>query len=109
MRYSTDKGYIDYTPDTQDMIGIDDDGYDMMSESYTMIDLVYVSPEYRKQGIARQMMTDFLTTMSGTIRLAALPKEKSIEVEDLVSFYESIGFMVDDEQCGDAVVMSMDI
>lgn len=96
---------------TSDSI-FDDEGYESQGEDYVMIDLVYVVPEERGKGIARKMMADEIAKIKKehpglTIKLSALPKDDGIDQERLVSFYESIGFMVDDIQETAGVIMSM--
>jgi ribosomal protein S18 acetylase RimI-like enzyme len=106
MRFEADHGCIEYG--TQSDPSFDADGYESNGPSYIMIYFVYVEKEYRRQGIARKMLSALLDTLHGqTVKLAVLPKEVSIAQDALVSFYESIGFSASSVQGSAAVVMEM--
>ena len=104
---SSDKyGYVSYCQEEE--LLFDYEGNEIGSKPYMLISHVYVYPEYRCQGHARRLLAEAIKTMkmSGLpIRLAALPTEDNINMEDLVNFYESMGFDVEDTST-DAVVMA---
>ena len=105
---STEKhGYVSYCQEEE--LLLDSEGNEIGSEPYMLISHVYVHPEYRRQGHARRLLATAIKEMEKTglsICLAALPEEDNIDMDDLVAFYESAGFAVDeDKQGGDAVVM----
>jgi GNAT superfamily N-acetyltransferase len=102
-----ERGYVSYGIDSESQW--DDEGEET-SFDYILIDLVYVRPEHRRQGVAREMMKAVVAELRKQelpVKLAALPKGDSIEMEDLVAFYASLGFSPTQEQGGDAVVMEL--
>ena len=81
-------------------------------EEYALIEKIFVEPEDRRQGKARAMLREAVEEIKAkhprlAIKIAALPfGDDAIEVSDLVDFYESEGFSV--ENCdGHAVIMVM--
>jgi GNAT superfamily N-acetyltransferase len=70
------------------------------------VDLLSVPKTRRGKGCGRTLMENFLKEFQGTsLYLVALPKERSIDMDCLVSFYESLGFSPSDDECGDGVLM----
>ena len=84
-----------------DVIGVDE---------YVLIDKVFVPLLERCKGKGREIMVDALEEIkrdfSGiTVKIAALPfGEESIDMDDLVKFYETLGFAISDVS-GDAVIL----
>ena len=102
------KGYVSYSTQTDPLF--DDEGEEIGSESYILIDLVYVQPDFRGQGVARQLLAETLAMLKDqplAVRLCALPKDKTTTLEGLISFYESMGFAAMDEQGGAGVAMEL--
>lgn len=86
----------------------DEEGEVIGSKEYILIDLVYVPPKLRRQGVAKKLLKNELIKMKKKglpIFLAALPKEKDIDMDQLVEFYERMGFCVDEESLGGATVI----
>ena len=88
----------------------DDEGVCVDAEEYALIEKIFVAPEDRRQGKARAMLRQTIEEIKAKhsgmkIKLAALPfGEDAIDMSDLVAFYESEGFSV--ENCdGHAVIM----
>lgn len=101
------EGYVSYS-DTVDTF-FDEDCNEFEGTPYILIDKVYVYPEYRKQGFARKLLAEALAEVKDCgkeIKLVALPLEESIGQDDLVAFYESMGFRPDDEPGCSGVIMS---
>lgn len=102
-------GYIQYDKTSDDIYN--DEGDITGEDKYILIGKVFVDPDYRKKGFARQMMIETLKDIKSKsdlpVRLAALPLNNSIDGQDLVSFYESLGFDVTNTE-GSAVVMEWD-
>jgi HK97 family phage portal protein len=77
-------------------------------DEYVLFALVYVNPNDRGQGHAGKLLDRAIENTAGTgreIKLIADPKEESIKLEDLVSFYKKHGFNVDDDFPGSGVLM----
>lgn len=60
---------------------------------------LYTEPEYRRKGYARKHIQFVIseirkTGYSGLIEIEVSPRENSIDVDDLVSFYKSMGLVV---------------
>jgi len=103
-----EKNYISYSEQCDPIF--DNEGNEIAEEKYILIDLVYVCPEDRKKGIARKMIVELISELKKqplAVKLVALPKEKSIDQDALVSFYESVGFSVSDEQGCSGVIMEL--
>jgi GNAT superfamily N-acetyltransferase len=61
-----------------------------------VIDLLFVKPECRKQGFARNLLKKaYEYAGEKTIYLVACPKEKNISFSELVDFYMSEGFDIE--------------
>jgi GNAT superfamily N-acetyltransferase len=105
-----DFGFVRYGEESDPIF--DEEGNETDEKAYILIDLVYVKPEYRRQGYARKLLTETLAEIRAEsdlpIFLAALPKDDTIDMESLVSFYESVDFTPTDEQGSAAVVMEYD-
>jgi len=107
MKYETKHGYVVYGEQTDTLL--DDDGYETESDPYIMIDLVYVEKKYRRNGIARNMLTEVIAMLRQQpldVKLAALPHD-GIDLESLVAFYESLGFTPSSGQGSAAVIMEL--
>ena len=71
--------------------------YDL--ETYPLIYNLYVHPEHRRCGHSKRLLQWVIseirrTGYTGEISIEAFPKENSINLEDLVKYYESIGLKV---------------
>jgi len=107
MKIESKYGYVSYHEETDPVF--DSECNEIGEKTYMLIDLVWVESEYRRQGYARKMLAEAIVEMEKTglpIYLAALPKDDDVELDWLVSFYESAGFVANDEdQGGSAVIM----
>ena len=109
MIFVAEFGYVEYTPEYTDTL-FDDDGDEYESDPYTLIDLVYVRPEYRGNGNGRKLLTSALKeilALGKSVKLCANPKENCMSQTDLVAFYGSCGFSLCDEQGADSVFMEI--
>ena len=66
---------------------------------YVHIYDLYVFPDYRRKGKARELLKSVIDAIRKTgytdkIKIVAEPREDSIKKEDLISFYESLGLEV---------------
>ena len=105
---TTEKNYISYSENTDPIF--DNEGNEIGEEKYILIDLVYVCSEDRRKGIARKMIEELLPELKSQplpVKLVALPKEKSIDQDDLVYFYESLGFSPSETQGCSGVIMEL--
>lgn len=90
----------------------DEEGDEIGSEEYVLIEKVFVPAHQRRQGVARKMLRNALADIkrhypSLPIKVAALPfGPDPIEMDDLVAFYESEGFSVTNTD-GHAVIMTL--
>lgn len=90
----------------------DDEGDVVGSEEYALIEKLYVNVADRGQGVGRELLVSTLADIAQQypgvcIKVAALPfGEDAIDMTDLVAFYESVGFDVEDTN-GPAVIMTM--
>lgn len=89
---------------------LDEEGDEIVTEEYVLIDKLFVAEDQRRQGLGRKLLRTCIEAINDkfglTIKLAALPdNEDIISQNDLVAFYESEGFTPDDEQGGAGVVM----
>jgi GNAT superfamily N-acetyltransferase len=90
----------------------DEEGNETAGEDYALIEKIFVPKESRGRGAGRALLRNALREITAAhpgmdIKLAALPFDDGMDMEDLVSFYESEGFDVDNTD-GDAVVMKFD-
>lgn len=93
----------------------DSEGEEVGSEEYVLIEKVFVPSEQRGKGIARKLLMGAIAEAKNahqklSIKIAALPFDEesgnALDMVDLVSFYESVGFDVEGD-AGSAIVMSM--
>lgn len=85
----------------------DDEGDVVGSDEYVLIEKIWVPAEQRGNGVGRKIMVEALEEIEKTgltCKVAALPFDGGMEMADLVEWYESFGFSVEDAS-GDAVVM----
>lgn len=110
MKKMMKKSYIAWDLQADDLY--DSDGECCGQDEYVLIEKLYVAPAYRRQGKGRAMLREALAEISAQhpgmdVKVAALPfGEEAIEMEDLVAFYESEGFAVDNCD-GHAVIMKL--
>ena len=93
----TEAGYIDWDLFTDE--AYDSEGNEIEGETYVKIENLYIKPEFRGNGCARSLLTLAIASIRNsctglTIKIVAEPKEDSVEVEKLASFYESFGLEV---------------
>ena len=94
-------GFVNFS--VQDDPIFDDKGNETGSEKYVLIDLIKINKEERGRGYAKKLLAEAIQEAKKEklpIKLVALPKEKDIDQDRLVSFYESMGFSVDEEHLG---------
>jgi predicted GNAT family N-acyltransferase len=96
MKIENGKSFVEFSVDS---MMIDED----TEKEYILINLIYTAPEARGQGVARKMLTEAVAEIGKNfpgmeVKLCALPKEDSVDMDRLVDFYKSVGFRVDDEQ-----------
>ena len=87
----------------------DADGEVVGIEEYALIEKVWVPAEQRGQGKGRELVEQAIKEIEVTglsCKIAALPFDDGMEMADLVEWYESFGFSVEDAS-GDAVIMVM--
>ena len=97
--------YISWTVTEDDTY--DADGEVVGVEEYALIEKVWVPVEQRGQGKGRELMAQAIKEIEATglaCKIAALPFDGGMAMADLVEWYESFGFSVEDAS-GDAVVM----
>ena len=103
------QAYVSWDIETE--VLFDEDGCEYDGDQYVLIEKIWVPESERGQGKGRKMLEqaiDDIRTQHGkiTIKIAALPFDSGMEMDDLVAFYESVGFDVEDTS-GHAVIMSM--
>lgn len=99
--------YVSWTVTEDDIY--DADGEVVGVEEYALIEGVWVPAEQRGNGVGRKIMVKALEEIEKTgltCKVAALPFDGGMEMADLVEWYESFGFSVEDAS-GDAVIMVM--
>ena len=87
----------------------DADGEVVGVEKYALIEKVWVPAQQRGQGKGRELMEQAIKEIEVTglsCKIAALPFDDGMEMADLVEWYESFAFSVEDAS-GDAVIMVM--
>ena len=105
------KNYVSWCLDNE--ISWSEDGDEIIGKEYAKIDLVWVCPEDRKKGIGRKILVEEIEKIKTihpdmAIKLVVEPKdEDAMDYEQLVSFYESVGFSLDMEVGCDKVFMSL--
>lgn len=95
-----DKSYTSWTTMADDIEEYDEYGnfVDVTSgPEYAVIDKIYVDPSERGRGKARSMLRETIQEIQSErpdipIKLNALPLEPEVDMDRLVSFYESEGF-----------------
>lgn len=90
----------------------DDEGEEVGSEEYVLIEKLFVPSHQRRLGVARKLLREAIAEAKQQyptlpIKVAALPfGDDQIDMADLVAFYESEGFSV--SNCdGHAVIMEL--
>ena len=67
-------------------------------ETTALIYNLYVHPEYRQQGKAKMLLMHVINEIKagykGTIKIETIPRENSICLKKLSSFYEKMGLKV---------------
>lgn len=91
----------------------DEDGNESESDEYALIEKIFVPEESRRDGAGRRMLRDTLREIQSdypgmSIKIAAYPfGENKIDMTDLVEFYESEGFDIENTD-SHAVIMEFD-
>ena len=103
------QAYVSWNLETE--VLFDEDGCEYDGEEYALIEKIWVPAEDRGQGKGRKMLEEAIEEIKAThgnitIKIAALPFDNGMDMADLVAFYESVGFDVEDTS-GHAVIMSM--
>lgn len=103
------KNYANIDENYQDVIGIDDEGSEIMSKPYNLVTGVHVEKGERGKGIARKLLEDEISKVKNDlpIRLSADPMDSETDQDKLVKFYESMGFSLEDQTGQSGVVMSL--
>jgi GNAT superfamily N-acetyltransferase len=73
--------------------------YSLKENEPAIIFNLYVEPEYRRQGHARALISYVIreirkTKYQNEILIKAEPRENSINIEDLITFYERMGLKI---------------
>ena len=85
---------------------IDEDGDEVVTDEYVLIDMVSVPAHLRGQGIARRMLGEALEAIRAEYpgwRIVLLPRDTvspDTDIDRLVAFYESMGFCDDENEIG---------
>ena len=100
-------GFVSYGVDVEEKF--DDEGEELDGEEYVLIEKIEVDEEMRGKGLGRKYLSESIKNIEKEhpglpIRLAALPDHGTMDMSDLVYFYETEGFDVTNT-AGDAVVM----
>ena len=100
-------GFVSYGVDVEEKF--DDEGEELDGEEYVLIDKIEVDEEMRGKGLGRKYLRESIKNIEKEhpglpIRLAALPDPGTMDMSDLVDFYETEGFDVINTD-GDAVAM----
>lgn len=77
---------------------------------YPIIAKVYTHPDERRQGIATQLIKETIDIIAkewNLVYIVAEPLENNISTEDLVAFYEKMGFSVDEDKTEKSIVLCM--
>lgn len=109
MKTSSKEAYVSWGLET--VVLFDVDGCEYNGEQYAIIEKIWVPESDRGQGKGRKMLEAAIEEIKAehgkiTIKIAAMPFDNGMDMADLVAFYESIGFDVEDTS-GHAVIMSM--
>ena len=102
------EAYVSWGVQSDDVY--DAEGEVVGAEEYALIEKVWVPESDRGNGIGRKLLREAIEEIKAaghdTIKIAALPFDGGMDMADLVAFYESEGFEI--ENCeGHAVIMSM--
>ncbi len=101
-------GFADVYLEEEDFI---DESGEMDSKSYALIDYIEVSEEYRKQGYGREILMAAIKEakeINDTVKIIAHEYDSDvIGIDELVRFYESCGFKVEDALENGNVLMEM--
>lgn len=94
----TEKGSVDWQV-MSDLLSIDEDGTEHYSDDFVRINNLFVSPEYRGNGVARELMTKAMAKIEADypgmeIKIVAEPKEAMVDFDRLAAFYGSLGLEV---------------
>jgi GNAT superfamily N-acetyltransferase len=104
------ENYVSWSIECDDIY--DEEGEVIGSEEYVLIDKIFVKKEDRRKGIARTMLLNEIEIIKKEhkgidIKIAAYPfDDKECDMEGLVSFYESVGFEVENTE-SHAVIMKL--
>jgi GNAT superfamily N-acetyltransferase len=61
------------------------------------IDLLYIAPEHRGKGRAIELMNEIISFYGeGDLHLICCPKEQDMSFDRLISFYEGLGFALNE-------------
>ena len=106
---SNKKSYVSWGLDCEDVY--DDEGDVVDTCEYVLIDLVYVAPHERGQGLAEKLLKDALVEIEAkhpgvAVRLVVQPKEDGVDIDGLVRLYERCGFCYESD-AGAWPVMSL--
>lgn len=89
-------GFIDWDIYTDE--AYDEEGNEIEGETYAKIDNLFVNPEFRGQGKAKEFIELALVEIKkagfGNAKIVPEPKEKDVDFERLAEFYESMGLEV---------------
>ena len=101
------KAYQSWDLETE--VLFDEDGCEFDGETYALIEKIYVPAEERGQGKGTELLREAIAEIRAehgdiTIKLAALPDEGGLDMDQLVAWYEREGFGVEGD-AGGAVVM----
>lgn len=88
----TEAGYVDWDLYSDPIF--DDEGNEASGPEYMKVDNLFVKPEYRGQGHARQLLTDAIKAIresgyAGSIKIVPEPKDASTSFDQLSHFYDS--------------------
>lgn len=101
------EAYVSWTVTEDDIYGAD--GEVVGVEEYALIEKIWVPAEQRCQGKGRELMEQAIKEIKATgmtCKIAALPFDDGMDMADLVEWYETFGFEVEDTS-GPAVIMVM--
>ena len=64
-----------------------------IEENQTWIQALYVAPQYRRKGLAKQLVNHVIKLRTTPLYLRATPyKDEPLSEDNLISFYQSLGF-----------------
>jgi len=108
--FDPDKNYVSWGVE-QDPV-FDSEGNETEGEPYVKIDYVVIDESNRGRGLARAALHYELQQIKKEhpdleVKIIADPMEESVDRDQLVEFYESMGFDATDEDVGAGVLLSM--